>query len=188
MFSSVTRRYRGLGLAERRIDACQGLGYTGPAVEAAPRMSCEDGHATHQEQDMGLFDSIVGQVAGALNQGDQGQAGGLLEVVSGLINNPQTGGLQGLIQSFEQNGLGGVIGSWVGTGQNLPISGEQLQAVLGNEQVQALAQKFGISPQDISSHLAQLLPQAVDTVTPGGVVPQGDALQSALGALGGLFK
>jgi uncharacterized protein YidB (DUF937 family) len=137
---------------------------------------------------MGLFDSIAGQVMGALNQGGNGQPGGLMEIVSGLINNPQTGGLQGLIQSFEQNGLGHVIGSWVGTGQNLPISGEQLQAVLGNEQVQAMAQKFGLSPQDIASHLSQLLPQVVDKVTPGGTVPQGDALQSAIGMLGGLFK
>jgi uncharacterized protein YidB (DUF937 family) len=141
-----------------------------------------------QEQGMGLFDSIVGQLAGALNQGGNAQAGGLMEIVSGLINNPQTGGLQGLIQSFEQNGLGGVIGSWVGTGQNLPISGEQLQAVLGNEQLQAMAQKLGLPVQDITSHLSQLLPQVVDNVTPGGAVPQGDALQSALGALGGLFK
>ena len=138
---------------------------------------------------MGLLDSIVGQVTGALNQGGSAQAGGLMEIVSGLINNPQTGGLQGLIQSFEQNGLGGVIGSWVGTGQNLPISGEQLQAVLGNEQLQAMAQKLGLPVQDITSHLSQLLPHVVDNVTPGGAVPQGDALQSALGGvLGSLFK
>lgn len=138
---------------------------------------------------MGLFDSIAGQVAGALGGGAPGQQGGLLEVVTGLINNPQTGGLQGLIQTFEQKGLGNVISSWVGTGQNLPISAEQLQSVLGNEQVQAMAQKLGLSPQDISSHLSQLLPQVVDKVTPDGTVPQGgDALQSAIGMLGGLFK
>jgi len=137
---------------------------------------------------MGLFDSIVGQVAGALN-GDAAQHGGLLEAVSGLINNPQTGGIQGLIQAFEQQGLGHVIGSWIGTGQNLPISADQLQAVLGNEQVQALAQKLGLSTQDIASHLSQLLPQAVDHVTPDGTVPEGgDALQSVLGTLSGLFK
>ena len=137
---------------------------------------------------MGLFDSIAGQVVGALS-GNSGQQGGLLEVVSGLINNPQTGGIQGLITAFEQNGLGHVIGSWIGTGQNLPISADQLQAVLGNEQVQAMAQKLGLSTQDIASHLAQILPQAVDHVTPDGTVPQGgDALQSAIGMLGGLFK
>ena len=137
---------------------------------------------------MGLLDSIVGQVAGALGGAAPGQQGGLLEAVTGLINNPQTGGLQGLIQAFEQQGLGQVISSWIGTGQNLPISAEQLQSVLGNEQVQAIAQKLGLSPQDITSHLSQLLPQVVDKVTPEGAVPQGDALQSAIGMLGGLFK
>lgn len=137
---------------------------------------------------MGLFDSIAGQVAGALGGGAPGQQGGLLEAVTGLINNPQTGGLQGLIQSFEQKGLGNVISSWVGTGQNLPISAEQLQSVLGNAQVQAMAQKLGLSPEAITSHLAQVLPQVVDKVTPDGTVPKdGDALQSAIGMLGGLF-
>lgn len=138
---------------------------------------------------MGLLDSIVGQVAGALGGGTgQQQPNGLLEAVTGLLNNPQTGGLQGLIQAFEQQGLGHVIGSWVGTGQNLPISADQLQAVLGNEQLQAMAQKLGLSTQDIAGHLSQLLPQVVDHVTPNGEVPQGDVLQSALGnALGGLF-
>jgi uncharacterized protein YidB (DUF937 family) len=137
---------------------------------------------------MGLFDSIAGQVVGALNGGASGQQGGLLEVVSGLINNPQTGGIQGLIVAFQQGGLGHVIGSWISTGQNLPITADQLQAVLGNEQVQAIAQKMGLPAQEIATQLAQFLPQAIDHVTPTGEVPQGDALQSAIGVLGGLFK
>lgn len=138
---------------------------------------------------MGLFDAIAGQVIGALNQGGTAQQGGLLEVVAGLINNPQTGGIQGLVKAFEQNGLGQVVGSWISTGQNLPISGEQLQAVLGNEQVQAIAQKLGLSPQDLSGQLSQLLPQVVDKLTPNGALPQGDVLQAAIGGmLGGLFK
>ena len=136
---------------------------------------------------MGLFDSIAGQIAGALG-GNSGQQGGLMEVVMGLINNPQTGGIQGLIVAFEQGGMGHVIGSWISTGQNLPITADQLQSVLGNEQVQAIAQKMGLPVQDIASHLAHILPQAIDHVTPTGEVPQGDALQSAMGMLGGLFN
>jgi uncharacterized protein YidB (DUF937 family) len=141
---------------------------------------------------MGLFDSIAGQVVGALSQGNQGTDAphsGLMDIVSSLINNPQTGGLQGLIATFEQNGLGGVVASWVGTGQNLPISGDQLQALLGNEQVQAMAAKLGISPQDISGQLAHLLPQVVDKLTPTGAVPQGAGMEDALsGLLKGFFK
>jgi uncharacterized protein YidB (DUF937 family) len=137
---------------------------------------------------MGLFDSIAGQVVGALSGNASGQQGGLLEVVAGLINNPQTGGIQGLIAAFQQGGLGHVIGSWISTGQNLPITADQLQAVLGNEQVQAIAQKMGLPAQEIATQLAQYLPQAIDHVTPTGEVPQGDALQSAIGMLGNLFK
>lgn len=107
-----------------------------------------------------------------------------MDVVGSLINNPQTGGLQGLIKSFEEKGLGGVAASWVGTGQNLPISAEQIQSVLGNEQVAAFAQKLGISPQDVSTHLAQLLPQVVDKLTPNGSIPEGGGgLEQTLGGL-----
>jgi uncharacterized protein YidB (DUF937 family) len=137
---------------------------------------------------MGLFDSIAGQVLGSLTQAG-GQHGGLLEAVGGLINN-QPGGLQGLISAFEQQGLGGVIASWVGTGQNQPISPEQLQSVLGNQQVQALAQQLGFSPQDALGKLAEFLPQLVDKSTPGGVVPEGGAVNiaSLLGILGDLKR
>lgn len=147
---------------------------------------------------MSLFDSLVGQVAGALNagggngNGNGGQAGGLMGVVTQLLTDPQHGGLQGLVQTFEQQGLGQVVASWVGTGQNLPISAEQLSAVLGNEKLQGLAQQMGLNPQELSGHLAQLLPQAVDHLTPQGQVPeagalQPDALQGALGGLLGKF-
>jgi uncharacterized protein YidB (DUF937 family) len=136
---------------------------------------------------MGLLDSIAGQVLGSLGNtgGANAAPGGLMDVVGGLLNS-QPGGLSGLIASFEQNGLGGIIASWVGTGQNLPISAEQLQAVLGNQQVQAIAQQLGFSPQDVSTHLAQLLPQVVDKLTPGGTVPEGHAIGGLMGALKGL--
>jgi uncharacterized protein YidB (DUF937 family) len=106
-------------------------------------------------------------------------------VVGNLLNNQQ-GGLTGLISAFEQNGLGSVVASWVGTGQNLPISAEQLQSVLGNEQVQAIAQQLGFSTQDVSAHLANLLPQVVDKLTPDGSVPEGNAIGGLMGALKGL--
>ena len=134
---------------------------------------------------MGLLDSIAGQVLGSLSNSGDGRHAGLLEAIGGLVNNPQSGGLQGLITAFEQNGLGGVIASWVGTGQNLPISAEQLQSVLGNEQVEALAQKLGFTPQEVSGHLAELLPQVVDKLTPEGTVPEGGALGGLLGMLKG---
>lgn len=106
-----------------------------------------------------------------------------MEVVGSVINNPQTGGLPGLIKSFEEKGLGGIAASWVGTGPNQPISAAQIQSVLGSEQVGAFAQKLGISPQEVSDRLAQLLPQVVDKLTPNGSLPESGGLEQALGGL-----
>lgn len=109
-------------------------------------------------------------LAGQLLQGGQ-QGGGqdLLSEVMGLVNN-HPGGLAGLVQTLQQGGLAEAVNSWVGNGQNLPVSPEQIQQVLGNDQVQALASKLGISTGDASSHLAQLLPAVIDHLTPNGQV------------------
>ena len=123
---------------------------------------------------MGLLDSVVGALAG-------GQSGGnnaLLETVMQLINNPQTGGLAGLVQSFQQGGLAEIVNSWVSTGANLPISPEQIQRVLGNSSLQGLAAQLGVSPEQASGSLADLLPQVVDQLTPNGQVPQGGDLMA----------
>lgn len=135
---------------------------------------------------MSLFDAIAGQVSSALgNIGTSGGQGGLMDIVSGLINNPQTGGIEGLIKSFQEKGLGDTMSSWIGIGVNQAISTEQIQHVLGNEQVQALAQKFGLSSTDISESLSRLLPQVIDKLTPSGQVPDGDLLQHGLSMLKG---
>ncbi len=138
---------------------------------------------------MGLFDAIAGQVSNALgNTGAGGGQGGLMDIVSGLINNPQTGGIQGLIKSFQDKGLGDTMSSWIGTGVNQAISSDQIQHVLGSEQVQALAQKFGLSTGDLSGSLASLLPQVIDSLTPGGQVPEGGLLEQGLSMLKGFSK
>jgi len=80
----------------------------------------------------------------------------------------QQGGLSGLAQTFQQKGLGDLVSSWIGTGQNLPISADQIQQVLGNEQIQAFAQKMGISTSEAGSNLAEFLPGVVDKLTPDG--------------------
>ncbi|HEV3205589.1 MAG TPA: YidB family protein [Terriglobales bacterium] len=99
----------------------------------------------------------------------------LAAAVMQMINN-QPGGLSGLVQQFHDKGMGGLVSSWVSTGQNLPISADQIQNVLGSEQVKELAAKAGISPDVVSSHLAQLLPMLVDKLTPNGQVPQTSSL------------
>lgn len=131
---------------------------------------------------MGLFDQVVGALAGGQSR--------LLPVVMQLINNPQTGGLAGLIQSFQQGGLGEIVNSWVASGENLPISAEQIQSVLGSSVLQDIAGKLGISQAQASGGLAQMLPQLIDSLTPDGQLPHGgDILSQGLDMLkkGGLF-
>ncbi len=142
---------------------------------------------------MGLLDSIVGEVSGALEGAAPGAAAGqvhpeLMSVVSTLLNGAQGGGLQGLVSQFEQQGLGHLISSWIGTGENLAITPEQVQAVLGEPHIQAVAQKLGLSTADITNQLAGLLPHAVDSVTPAGTVPEGNLLTEAFNAFSALHR
>ncbi len=129
---------------------------------------------------MSLFDQLGGLLGGD-------NAGGAAGAVGELLN--QQGGVAGLLQQFQSGGLGELVSSWVGSGENLPVSAEQIQAVLGNEQVSALASRFGLDPQQLSEQIAQVLPQAVDSMTPNGQLPQGgDALSQGLDLLKGFFN
>jgi uncharacterized protein YidB (DUF937 family) len=123
---------------------------------------------------MGLLDQVVGAMAG-------GQSGGnnaLLETVMKMVSDPQNGGLQGLIQSFQQGGLGDIVNSWVSKGQNLPISAEQLQSVLGGSSLGNIASQLGMNQEEASGSLASMLPQLIDSLTPNGEVPQGNDLMA----------
>ena len=116
---------------------------------------------------MGLLDNLENQAAGKVLGGSSNPlAAGLLQMIQN-----QPGGLQGLVQSFHDKGLGGLVSSWVGTGANPPVSADQIHEVLGSEQVKALAAKAGISPDMASGAIAQLLPGLVDKLTPNGTVP-----------------
>jgi uncharacterized protein YidB (DUF937 family) len=135
---------------------------------------------------MSILDQVVGAVTGKMNTTQGGQSG-LLEAVVGLVSNSKAGGLSGLVQAFANKGLGDIASSWVSTGKNLPVSPEQIRAVLGDGQIAQIAQKLGLSNQDASSGLAELLPNVVDKLTPGGSVPAPDVLQQGLSLLKSKF-
>jgi uncharacterized protein YidB (DUF937 family) len=80
------------------------------------------------------------------------------------------GGLNALKQNFEQNGLGHIISSWIGNGENAPISPDQIKSVLGSDCVANLARKAGISPETATQYLTKSLPHLVDALTPNGQV------------------
>src|SRR5690242_11670768 len=102
---------------------------------------------------MSLLSSVIGAVTG---KGDSTEASPLVAVIGGLL--AQSGGLQGLMSKFSQAGLGDVFSKWVSTGPNPPISSDQIQQVLGSQQIQDLAAKLGIDPNLASQILAQHLP------------------------------
>jgi len=131
---------------------------------------------------MSLIDDVRNKVTGG--------AGGGGSSVSACLNlvNSYPGGFSALLQAFHEKGLGGVVSSWVGTGENQPISAEQIQSVLGNEHVRQFAAKAGIDPGQASEKIAECLPQVVDKLTPNGEVPQGNLLERGkdlLKSLGG---
>jgi uncharacterized protein YidB (DUF937 family) len=109
---------------------------------------------------MGMFDGLIGGIVGA----------GMVSVVNGILE--KHGGLQGVVSEFEKNGLGPTVSSWVGTGPNQSISPDQVHNVVGPELLQELAAKSGLSVQELTQKLAQVLPQAVDKLTPNGVIPK----------------
>jgi uncharacterized protein YidB (DUF937 family) len=115
---------------------------------------------------MSMWEELTKDVVSACSGGDS--HAGMVQSVIGMLNNPSTGGVQGLAQSFEQNGLGHLVQSWVGNGANLPVSADQVQQVFGNTKLAQLAQQAGIQPQMAASILASVLPCLIDKMTPNG--------------------
>jgi uncharacterized protein YidB (DUF937 family) len=128
-----------------------------------------------------------------------GMGGGLGGIIGALASNPQLmqvlmsllsggqgragaqggggglGGLGGLGAQFEQAGLGDVLGSWIGKGQNRPVSADQLGQVFGQGQLSELGAKLGMGGGELASELSQILPNLVDQMTPDGRVPEAPA-------------
>ena len=121
---------------------------------------------------MGLMDQL-GQAAGGM-LGGQGGQNSLLQAVAGLLGKDSSiGGLAGLVQAFQKNGLGEIVNSWVSTGKNLHVTPNQIEQGLGSDLLSQLAGKAGLSSGAASSQLAGILPDLVDKLTPNGKVEAG---------------
>lgn len=143
-------------------NTARGIYYSGPGVIFASdnRVSVRMRRCEFNLGDtMGLFDGLLGGVVGAE----------MATVVNGLIE--KHGGVQGIVSQLESKGLGATVQSWVGTGANQPITGNQLHGALDSDLVTQLASKIGMKPEDLSAKLAEVLPQAIDKLTPNGAVP-----------------
>lgn len=126
---------------------------------------------------MGFLDEIT-KIGSQLLGGES--QGGLMEQILGLIGSPEIGGLTGLAQTFKNKGLGDLISSWISTGENKPVSPDQITDALGVDTIQAVAQRLGISGSDASVALSELLPQVIDKLTPNGTVPEESLLEEGL--------
>ena len=138
---------------------------------------------------MGLLDSLIGAAAGSLTGGNQAQASGgaggldpqvLMGIVGALMNNG--GGLSGILGKLQQSGLGDVAASWVGSGQNQPVSADALGGALGPDLLGSIASQLGGSQEQAAGTMADLLPGLIDKLTPQGQVPDDNGM-GALGAL-----
>ena len=101
------------------------------------------------------------------------QAKLLQAVLAMLSNHGQAGGLPGLIGRFQGAGFGDIIGSWISSGQNLPISAEQIQQILGNGHLQQISEETALTQDETATHLSVLLPDLIDRLTPNGQAPEG---------------
>src|SRR6266536_2373978 len=136
---------------------------------------------------MGLLDSILSAVSGAQKPSEASEANQLLGVLSGLLT--QSGGLQGLASKFSQSGQGNAFSSWVGMGENQPVSSNQIQESLGSDQIRAIAARMGVDPNLASNFLAEYLPKIVNKLTPTGKVdPAADTQQGLAAVLPSLLQ
>ena len=132
---------------------------------------------------MSILSTLAGALEGApnahttgsagINPGGAAASGALISQVISMIQN-RPGGLAGLLQSFQQGGLGHVFQSWISTGQNLPVSADQLHNTVGSDWIARITEATGLSQSQVEQHLSSLLPQIVDHLTPGGQLPQGE--------------
>lgn len=126
-----------------------------------------------------MFDSIIKEAQEKFSLDDK--AGNLLASLLGLIANPANGGFGGFVGRFHDAGLGDLVDSWVTTGDNTPVSGEQIESALGEETVAAVAAQSGVDQAAATSALALMTPHVVDELTPGGVIPDEAGLISKIG-------
>ena len=154
---------------------------------------------------MGLLDSLLGAVTGGQQQGGAAAGGGglgtligmvasnpqMLQAITGMLSNDGAqGGLGGLMAKFQQAGLGDAAKSWVGSGENHAVTGDQMSSALGADTISDLAAKMGVSQGEAAGSLASMLPGLIDKLTPHGTAPEGGLGNSGdlMGMLGGLLQ
>jgi uncharacterized protein YidB (DUF937 family) len=132
----------------------------------------------------GGIEDIIGGLAGGSSGSQAGGMGGLLgSLLPALGGMLAGGGLQQVLSGFQANGLTAQTDSWIGTGANKPISGEDVRKAVGDEELAKIAAQLGVSEDEAADAVAQVLPTVVDRVSPEGHLAPDSELESAFGAL-----
>ena len=142
---------------------------------------------------MGLLDGLLGSLMGSGGGGQQQGGNPLVQIAMDMLlkkgqgggSGMGAGGLGDLMGMFQQAGLGKQLDSWISTGANQPINGDQLTSALGADKIGDIARQLGMGQGDVAGGLAKILPELINHVTPTGQVPQdhnviGDLLGSLM--------
>jgi uncharacterized protein YidB (DUF937 family) len=171
-----------MGLLDAVVGALgQGGGGNNALLGALISMLAQGGQGGGGGGSGGMLGQVLGAALGGSGNAAGAGAGGL-------------GGLGALLEQFQRGGLGDVAASWVGRGENLPISPDQLSQVLGGDILGKLSQQLGMGQSDVAGQLSQMLPGLVDQLTPEGRIPDDGGIanlgnlaqQAGLGDLGSL--
>lgn len=127
---------------------------------------------------MSLVDDIATRVK--TSTGQNTMADGVIDSVVAYLNDPANGGLQGLLAKCQSGGLGAQIQSWIGTGNNLPVTPAQVTQLLGDDHVARVATSAGITRDEASEQLSAVLPHVIDHLTPTGELPSADGVLDQL--------
>ncbi|MBE7438955.1 MAG: DUF937 domain-containing protein [Spirochaetales bacterium] len=118
---------------------------------------------------MSFLDRLVG-LANEIGK----KEGARPDLLDGVIKLVREKGIRGLAEDFRSRGLGDLASSWIGPGENKPISTDQIKAILGHERLQDLARRAGVSQENASKFFSEILPGLVDRLTPEGRPPDDD--------------
>jgi len=173
-------------------DLLGGLSGQGPTARQRQDAAATGASGTGMSQVlMTLMPLVLGMLAnretrsgpnpsGYAQSGGGGLGGVLGQVLGGGMGSSGAGGLGSLLEQLQRAGYGEHADSWVGGGANKPIPPDAMSQVFGREGLQQISRQAGISEDEASRGLSQLLPEVVDRMTPNGKVPDADSLSNSV--------
>lgn len=114
---------------------------------------------------MSILDTMKQMISGEASADATATPNPILGHVADLVNNPETGGFQGLMSKFQSNGLGDLMNSWMG-GSDGSITADQISNVIGRDRLASIGAKLGIQPEEVSNLVAQHLPDVISKLSP----------------------